>query len=98
MHTPRPPPGLLLQDVSVLESNARQVHSLLEGARDRDALLTALPLLLEPRTLISVLITVVRACAASAPTMLCRPVTSWLMLLCRDNLELRANKRVSPPA
>ncbi|KIZ03652.1 hypothetical protein MNEG_4306 [Monoraphidium neglectum] len=51
-------PGLLLQDVSVLESNARQVHSLLEGARDRDALLTALPLLLEPRTLISVLITV----------------------------------------
>ncbi|KAI8476168.1 MAG: hypothetical protein J3K34DRAFT_402308 [Monoraphidium minutum] len=51
-------PGLLLQDVSVLEANARQVHSLLEGARDRDALLTALPLLLEPRTLISVLITV----------------------------------------
>lgn len=51
--------GLLLQDVSTLEANAKQVHQLLEGAKDRDALLSALPMLLEPRTLISVLITVV---------------------------------------
>lgn len=58
------PPGLLLQDIEVLRSNARQVHDLLADARDRDALLTALPMLLEPRTLISVLVTVVGQSAA----------------------------------
>lgn len=35
-----------------------QVKQLLESARDPDALLTALPSLMEPRTLISVLVTV----------------------------------------
>jgi hypothetical protein len=49
---------VLLKDLAALEADARQVHSMLAGARDRDALLTALPLLLEPRTLASVLITV----------------------------------------
>lgn len=52
------PPGLLLREVAALERDASAVHQLLARARDRDALLTALPLLLEPRTLISVLVTV----------------------------------------
>ncbi|GBF98267.1 hypothetical protein Rsub_10930 [Raphidocelis subcapitata] len=51
-------PAVLLKDIAALEADARQVHSMLSAARDRDALLTALPLLLEPRTLASVLITV----------------------------------------
>ncbi|GBF94098.1 hypothetical protein Rsub_07085 [Raphidocelis subcapitata] len=51
-------PGLLLQDIPTLRSNAAHVHELLSAARDRDALLTSLPMLLEPRTLISVLVTV----------------------------------------
>ncbi|KAI8467527.1 MAG: hypothetical protein J3K34DRAFT_430311 [Monoraphidium minutum] len=51
-------PSLLLQEVDALEDAGRQVQRLLESARDRDALLSALPFLLDPRTLVSVLITV----------------------------------------
>ncbi|KAF8055487.1 hypothetical protein HT031_006746 [Scenedesmus sp. PABB004] len=51
-------PGLLLLDASTLEENSKQVKSLLSTAKDADALLTALPSLMEPRTLISVLVTV----------------------------------------
>ncbi|WIA40662.1 hypothetical protein OEZ86_004368 [Tetradesmus obliquus] len=51
-------PQLLLQDVALLEDNAKQVKQLLVSARDADALVTALPSLMEPRNLISVLVTV----------------------------------------
>eukprot|EP00878_Enallax_costatus_P010060 GHUV01010501.1.p1 GENE.GHUV01010501.1~~GHUV01010501.1.p1 ORF type:complete len:270 (+),score=67.17 GHUV01010501.1:147-956(+) len=51
-------PALLLQDVARLEDNARQVKQLLESAKDPDTLLTALPSLMDPKTLISVLVTV----------------------------------------
>lgn len=50
--------GILLLDVPTLEAQAQQVHSMLAPARDRDALLTALPMLFDPRTLASVLVTV----------------------------------------
>lgn len=42
-----------------------QVKQLLADARDPDALLTALPSLMDPRTLISVLVTVKKWCAPS---------------------------------
>lgn len=48
-------PGLLLQDAATLD-NARQVKHLLADAKDADALLTALPSLLDPRVLLSVLV------------------------------------------
>lgn len=51
-------PGLLLQDAATLEDNARQVKHLLADAKDADALLTALPSLLDPRVLLSVLVSV----------------------------------------
>eukprot|EP00775_Hariotina_reticulata_P003512 gene3512-3782_t len=51
-------PQLLLQDIAEMEDNAKQVKQLLADARDPDALLTVLPSLMDPRTLISVLVTV----------------------------------------
>jgi hypothetical protein len=51
-------PALLLKPPEQLVEDARQVHKLLEGAKDRDALVTALPMLTDPKVVISVLVTV----------------------------------------
>eukprot|EP00879_Flechtneria_rotunda_P015983 GHRR01016716.1.p1 GENE.GHRR01016716.1~~GHRR01016716.1.p1 ORF type:complete len:291 (+),score=105.78 GHRR01016716.1:283-1155(+) len=51
-------PQLLLTNIPTLQDNAKQVKQLLSCARDPDALLTVLPSLLDPKTLISVLVTV----------------------------------------
>ncbi|GLC33548.1 hypothetical protein PLESTM_000083400 [Pleodorina starrii] len=53
-------PKLLLQSPEQLDRAARQVRSLLSRARDAERLLAAEPALMEPRALISVLITVTK--------------------------------------
>jgi hypothetical protein len=54
---------MLLLAATCCTPGALQVKQLLADARDPDALLTALPSLMDPRTLISVLVTVKKWCA-----------------------------------
>lgn len=51
-------PRLLLKSVGELEKSAQQVAQLLSTAEDIDAIMTELPELLDPKVLISVLVTV----------------------------------------
>ncbi|GIL83261.1 hypothetical protein Vretimale_11371 [Volvox reticuliferus] len=53
-------PKLLLQSPEQLDRSARQVRSLLSRAKDLERLLAAEPALMEPRALVSVLITVTK--------------------------------------